>query len=207
MYVGHPHLCKRNIERSIVYTDINFGVDTMTLEIKLRTGPTGTIAFMALDLLCPEYREGKVEWLYRHDVEGTVWVIAAHAWLYDKNGVKVECPEVDAWFTADCDQCEATKSSFLRRPHIQDHHADIPDVFKLARSVLMYLYKDDHARMSSEGEPFPAAATKQSKQLGLSDDDIETHGAYQKFQDYVKLICKRANDLQITPDSEHGKSH
>ncbi|EPT00435.1 hypothetical protein FOMPIDRAFT_88391 [Fomitopsis schrenkii] len=97
----------------------SLGVEPVPLDIKLRDfdlarvagtgapgGPqgterTGNIAFMALDLLTSEYWEGNVERLYRHDLEGFVWVVAAYAWLYDENGVAVKSSPVQDWFTCD----------------------------------------------------------------------------------------------------------
>ncbi|GBE85467.1 hypothetical protein SCP_0706540 [Sparassis crispa] len=36
---------------------------------------TGTVPFMALDLLMPGYYGGKIARLYRHDLESFVWVL------------------------------------------------------------------------------------------------------------------------------------
>ena len=36
---------------------------------------TGTVPFMALDLLLDEAMEGKVEHLYQHDAESFIWVL------------------------------------------------------------------------------------------------------------------------------------
>ncbi|KAG0695564.1 hypothetical protein DFH29DRAFT_954736, partial [Suillus ampliporus] len=36
---------------------------------------TGTVPFMALDLLSPESQRGKVQHLYRHDLESFIWVL------------------------------------------------------------------------------------------------------------------------------------
>ncbi|KZT63360.1 hypothetical protein DAEQUDRAFT_646521, partial [Daedalea quercina L-15889] len=95
--LGHCLLWIGNDEHRVEHTDIsiaNFGVDPLTLTLKLRdfdlarlvrlrmpNGPpdterTGTTPFMALDLLNSRYWEGKVERLYRHDLEGFVWVMA-----------------------------------------------------------------------------------------------------------------------------------
>ena len=36
---------------------------------------TGTVPFMALDLLTPEYFDGSKLPLYRHDLEGLIWIL------------------------------------------------------------------------------------------------------------------------------------
>ncbi|KAG2102497.1 uncharacterized protein F5147DRAFT_528339, partial [Suillus discolor] len=36
---------------------------------------TGTVPFMALDLLIPEFMAGKVEHVYAHDAESFIWVL------------------------------------------------------------------------------------------------------------------------------------
>jgi len=40
---------------------------------------TGTIPYMALDLLDPEALDGRVPRLYRHDLEGLVWILV---WVF-----------------------------------------------------------------------------------------------------------------------------
>ncbi|KAG0706458.1 hypothetical protein DFH29DRAFT_1022318 [Suillus ampliporus] len=47
---------------------------------------TGTVPFMALDLLTPEGQQGNVKHLYRHDLESFVWVLAWVSLRY-RNGV------------------------------------------------------------------------------------------------------------------------
>ncbi|KZT73738.1 hypothetical protein DAEQUDRAFT_721192 [Daedalea quercina L-15889] len=97
----------------VEHTDIslaNLGVDPDTLEMKLRdfdlarlvrvrdsTGPqgterTGTTPFMAIELLEKDYWTGKIERLYRHDLEGFVWVVAYYAWAYDQGQELAESP-------------------------------------------------------------------------------------------------------------------
>ncbi|KAI0734064.1 hypothetical protein C8Q72DRAFT_771510 [Fomitopsis betulina] len=233
---AHYLLWKGNGNRKVEHTDIsdgNYGVDPKTLEIKLRdfdlarvidsceaslpqgTERTGTIPYMALDLLTREYWEGTVRRLYRHDAEGTVWVIAAQAWLYNKNGVEVECSEVDAWFTADYEQCQAEKTDFLNRfkALVPNHHADIPDLLNLARYVLTYVHRAAFARLMNARRDWwadettipeaatvvPEAATKQSNPLGLTEDDVkEMDSTFHNINRCFERVLPRKRVLRLT---------
>ena len=72
---------------------------------------TGTIPFMALDLIEDEAIEGKVVHLYQHDVESFIWVLTWVSLRYGKlrsNGrLLVE------WLTVDAKRCREKKSDFL----------------------------------------------------------------------------------------------
>lgn len=43
---------------------------------------TGTIPFMALDLLTEKVQRGEVQYLYRHDLESFLWVLVWGAFRY-----------------------------------------------------------------------------------------------------------------------------
>ncbi|EIN07691.1 hypothetical protein PUNSTDRAFT_53086 [Punctularia strigosozonata HHB-11173 SS5] len=74
------------------------------------TERTGTVPFMALELLCDEYWEGKIERLYRHDVESFAWVIIYLGFTNDETLETL--PAVD-WYTADYEDCRGKKLKFL----------------------------------------------------------------------------------------------
>lgn len=70
---------------------------------------TGTIPFMALDLLTDEYFSGKLIRLYRHDLESFIWVLA---YKLLKGGPHDSV--VRAWETGDHNYCYDKKARFLR---------------------------------------------------------------------------------------------
>jgi len=75
----------------------------------------GTFPFMAVDLLTPEYWEGDLRRLYRHDLEGFVWILPWIALRYD-NGAKKDQPRLVEWVSGDYDMCRLSKYAFLHEP-------------------------------------------------------------------------------------------
>ncbi|KAG2096097.1 uncharacterized protein F5147DRAFT_778460 [Suillus discolor] len=78
---------------------------------------TGTVPFMALDLLTKEGQQGKVKHLYRHDLESFIWVFA---WIFlrYRQGVLLERSRpLDQWATLGAIACREKKSDFLTNPY------------------------------------------------------------------------------------------
>ena len=87
--VGHHFLWKINIQHgdpslwNIMYNPhkscgILVDYDLAVIEGQSQpsgTGRTGTISFMAVDLLIDEYWEGKVDRLYCHELQAFIWVL------------------------------------------------------------------------------------------------------------------------------------
>ncbi|KAG2032565.1 hypothetical protein BDR03DRAFT_1094850 [Suillus americanus] len=75
---------------------------------------TGTVPFMALDLLSPKAERGEVEYLYRHDLESFMWVFA---WVFFRYRQGVLLPRglrpFDEWATFDAIACGEKKLFFL----------------------------------------------------------------------------------------------
>ncbi|CCM06984.1 uncharacterized protein FIBRA_09299 [Fibroporia radiculosa] len=67
---------------------------------------TGTVPFMAVDLLTEEYFAGQIAHLYRHDLESCIWVLT-YALLSDA------VPDVKAWHTKHFEGCRTKKIVFL----------------------------------------------------------------------------------------------
>ncbi|KAI0758692.1 hypothetical protein C8Q74DRAFT_258925 [Fomes fomentarius] len=79
---------------------------------------TGTVPFMAIDLLTEEALAGKVRHLYRHDLESFLWVFlwVVHCCL---NGQKLAKPPFEKWSTPDVEACRGAKWGFLRDGHLR----------------------------------------------------------------------------------------
>ncbi|KAG1721496.1 uncharacterized protein EDB91DRAFT_1275625 [Suillus paluster] len=77
---------------------------------------TGTVPFMALDLLTEEGLRGEVEHLYRHDLESFMWVLIWVCLRYRK-GVLLppETHPLDAWATTEAKACGKKKYYFIGR--------------------------------------------------------------------------------------------
>ena len=91
---GHAFLWKNHVERgdpsvdNMMYDpDSKCGVLT-DFDLSLReprvlgTDRTGTVPFMAIDLLTDEYWEGTLERYYHHELESFIWVIVFVFLLY-----------------------------------------------------------------------------------------------------------------------------
>ncbi|KAG2049304.1 hypothetical protein BDR06DRAFT_1023958 [Suillus hirtellus] len=75
---------------------------------------TGTVPFMALDLLTKDGQQGKVKHLYRHDLESFMWVLAWICLRY-RQGVLLSrrLRLLDEWATLDAIACGEKKLVFL----------------------------------------------------------------------------------------------
>jgi hypothetical protein len=78
------------------------------------TDPTGTIPFMAFDLLTRDAWDGKVEQLYRHDCESFAWVLLWICCRYE-NGKEITNAPLGEFITNDYDQCFIKKYCILAR--------------------------------------------------------------------------------------------
>ncbi|KAG1775189.1 hypothetical protein EV702DRAFT_1007977 [Suillus placidus] len=98
---------------------------------------TGTVPFMALDLLFAEAQRGEVKHLYRHDLESFMWCFAWIALRYE-NGALLPAGSrpFDEWATSNAVTCGVKKNYFLCHLEVPAHsHIDpllwIVDCFDL----------------------------------------------------------------------------
>ena len=74
---------------------------------------TGTLPFMALDLLTEKAWKGNVQRLYRHDLEGFIWILP---WVFLQfEGKELKIPALESWQTGDYTECYEAKSNLLSR--------------------------------------------------------------------------------------------
>ncbi|KAG1861394.1 hypothetical protein C8R48DRAFT_711317 [Suillus tomentosus] len=102
---------------------------------------TGTVPFMALDLLMPDAIAGRVEHVYRHDAESFIWVLAWICLRYKEGKLRRKRRPLDEWLTTDAMGCFYRKSGFLSmlrtiRP-TQSHEEN----FKVAFDCLDVIHK------------------------------------------------------------------
>ncbi|KAG2120140.1 hypothetical protein DEU56DRAFT_835979 [Suillus clintonianus] len=76
---------------------------------------TGTVPFMALDLLTARAQRGEVKHLYLHDMESFVWVFIWIFFRYNSEGdlLPPAARRFDAWATLGAFQCRKDKLTFL----------------------------------------------------------------------------------------------
>jgi hypothetical protein len=129
MLVGHYHLWIGGVEHSdisvknLMYDKINEnrGVlndyDLAHLLGQPRpsgTERTGTMPFMALDLLTDDAWEGKIRRLYRHDCESFAWVLLWICHRYD-GGKEISNAPLGELVTHDYSQCFKEKYSIFAK--------------------------------------------------------------------------------------------
>ncbi|KAI6000221.1 hypothetical protein F5J12DRAFT_264809 [Pisolithus orientalis] len=81
---------------------------------------TGTMPFMANDLLERDGLGGNVEHLYRHDMESFIYVFIWISLQY-KNGILLKPGPLDSWFTTDAHGCIKEKLYFLSALPVPDN--------------------------------------------------------------------------------------
>jgi Fungal protein kinase len=75
---------------------------------------TGTMPFMALDLLTKDAWDGKIERRYRHDCESFVWVLLWICCRYD-NGKEISNAPLSEFMTHSYNQCFESKLAILSK--------------------------------------------------------------------------------------------
>ena len=80
---------------------------------------TGTVPFMALELLDEQYWAGKMKRQYHHDLEGFLWILP-YVCLQYEDGKMVTYP-LKSWNTGDYVVCRKEKNDFLRKLHTKPH--------------------------------------------------------------------------------------
>ena len=99
---------------------------------------TGTIPFMAMDLLTPEYFEGLKPPLYRHDLEGFIWILP---WVFLQfDGPKFKAEQLH-WGTGNYHLCHEEKAKMLDYSNIASYtpSKSWEVEWQLAKCLLMWL--------------------------------------------------------------------
>ncbi|KAH0825992.1 hypothetical protein J3R83DRAFT_7461 [Lanmaoa asiatica] len=101
---------------------------------------TGTIPFMAIELLSEEGLAGHISHKYEHDLESFLWVLVWICLRYDKG--KLRAPgnrPLDKWGKVDAPTCGKEKLAFLLRPPGQVPGDGYNSAWKLALACCMKL--------------------------------------------------------------------
>ncbi|KAG1883332.1 hypothetical protein F4604DRAFT_1982804 [Suillus subluteus] len=138
---------------------------------------TGTVPFMALDLLCVKGQRGEVKHLYRHDLESFIWCFAWICLRY-KRGVllPVESRPLDIWATAGAVTCGKEKYYFLRdfEDYDSSHLEDLTWNFLV--QCLWELKTDDERRFNLRmKQRFSGAGEQPDAEESNSDIDDFLH--------------------------------
>lgn len=98
---------------------------------------TGTIPFMAMDLLCKEYMDGHIAREYRHDLEGFIWVLPWVCLQYE--GSQRINLQLGAWETGDYVEVLEKKSAFFYSIYGQTPTDSYAPIWGVVRNILRWL--------------------------------------------------------------------
>jgi hypothetical protein len=75
---------------------------------------TGTVPFMAIDILCDDFWKGKIPRMYRHELEGHIWVLP---WVLFQYHDKKYTPHrlFDSWVNIKVDFVQSVKGNFCSK--------------------------------------------------------------------------------------------
>ncbi|OJA11262.1 hypothetical protein AZE42_05676 [Rhizopogon vesiculosus] len=107
---------------------------------------TGTVPFMALELLTKQGQRGEIKHLYRHDLESFIWALAWVCLRYkDGRLLTSDCP-LDNWATEDAQTVREKKLAFLS-DFLQFKPPGIDSLmWSLIAHCLQALKDEDHRR-------------------------------------------------------------
>ena len=101
-------MCNENMKSGIL---IDYDFSSSRRQPRMPgTDRTGTIPFMAVELLTDEYWNGSIERLYRHELEAFIWILP-FVFLRYQNGKSQRGTLVDQWMTSNYITCYE-KSAF-----------------------------------------------------------------------------------------------
>jgi serine/threonine protein kinase len=105
---------------------------------------TGTVPFMALELLTEEAIEGQVKHLYQHDAESFIWVLTWVCLCYEDGVYIGKGTKLNAWLRVDADGCREKKNDFLmsgrKAMTPSSSHGCIWEVAQSCLEVIAYHY-------------------------------------------------------------------
>ncbi|KAI6158190.1 hypothetical protein BKA82DRAFT_131896 [Pisolithus tinctorius] len=146
--------------------------------------PTGTIPFMAIDLLKKDGQDGRVEHLYRHDMESLIYVFIWISLQY-KDGKLIKRGPLRSWAKVNARGC-AEKNYFLTNPEVPLGTNNRNLVFRLVAFLSQRLNTRDRLKIA-----------KDIAQLDLEDARSET-----AIEDARKAIAELDRNLEEQPDSD-----
>ncbi|KAG1754535.1 hypothetical protein EDB19DRAFT_1666907 [Suillus lakei] len=113
---------------------------------------TGTVPFMAIDLLTEDAISGKVTHLYRHDAESLVWVLVWVCLRYHGGKLSSNGRPLDDWLRVDAKGCGEKKSAFIWRFRYGNADLEKPPPshqsnWKIAETCLQTIHHAPQAKM------------------------------------------------------------
>jgi hypothetical protein len=162
--VSCDNLMYYRVDGQVIGVLNDYDLASLASDTPLGNQRTGTMLFMAIDLLKADGQDGKVKHLYRHDMESFIWVFI---WICHqfKDGRQRPRGPLDAWAKVDAQGCAKEKRSFL---------ADTPEPRDVAHRALvlrvsLFLNARHHDRNQSKVELDLAKTELQDSNLATAE--------------------------------------
>lgn len=161
-----------------VLNDWDLGIDAQGADMT-HTGVevTGTVPFMAIDLLTQKALDGKVAILYRHELESFIWVLVWRVCCYDNGTLVRAVPQnFHSWDVHNLVAC-----GYMKRAFLEDHPKAMEPAsqgwkggYHLASNLLDYL-----ADKLAERDTKKRALARQARYQGstpLEEQEVDAPG-------------------------------
>ena len=158
------------------------------------TDRTGTIPFMAVELLTKEYWNGSIERLYRHELEAFIWILP-FVFLRYQNGKSQRGTLVDQWMTSDYIACYKEKSAFQNVRDLSKKkrlcQSDFIDHWELVQSLLLWNTEVDVAALRGMDVNLDSVASIWPLFVG------ELRLVAKRFPTHLSYVDKLVDDLGL----------
>jgi hypothetical protein len=147
---------------------------------------TGTVPFMALDLLTEEGQRGKVEHLYHHDLESFMWILPWVVLRYKDGKLLTSGRPLDAWATKDALTVYEKKTTFLHDFLLLDRTRFDPLMWSLTANCLNVLRSKSSRRLDVLAEQ----QLYSDDGCGIPDierDDMELLNLFKRTRVWIEL--------------------
>ncbi|TRM57879.1 hypothetical protein BD626DRAFT_411343 [Schizophyllum amplum] len=134
-----------------VLNDWDLAVDASSPQTHTGFEVTGTVPFMAIDLLTDTAIQGQTRHLYRHDLESFIWILVWVVYCYD-GGRKLDDtrmnPDLKAWNTGRYVACRKEKRDFaMQRPEPPTSTTSWkPEYRRMMKNLLYGVFEADACR-------------------------------------------------------------
>ncbi|KAF9458041.1 hypothetical protein BDZ94DRAFT_1301484 [Collybia nuda] len=126
---------------------------------------TGTVPFMALNLLTKEYFDGKITHLYRHDVESFVWILI---WVCTRQNSEWSR---NMWNTSNYDACHSSKFRFIFQGHLKVTRLEQDDLWGLVTALIGWVKSVNEVPAQGSQQCEPARGQVFKEVLKIVDDN------------------------------------
>ncbi|KAG1744146.1 uncharacterized protein EDB91DRAFT_1221026 [Suillus paluster] len=199
--VSPPNMMFYKTDKGVLIGVLN---DFDLSSLATRQGPqgnerTGTVPFMALDLLSPEGQRGEVEHLYRHDLESFVWVLVWVCLRY-RQGVLLppQTRPFDAWATAGPAAC-AEKKLWFQNHFLRYRPSDIePRMWTLVAECVQVLKLDADRRQALEFQLQISQAAADESESDIDDKQTDAEESESDMDDFLHRFTSTKSWIRLS---------